>query len=1180
MRRFHVLLFTFLLALIQLSFAHKPIRNASLQKNNLRMNETLRTFNGKIDARSGVIRYLYAQKVGGYTGTAENIARAFINDRAQRFGVDVTRNELKTIAVKKSRGGVSVLFDQQYKGIPVFASRVVITLNKNNEVTFAASAFRPVKTEIATRASISESQAVTAARNYLQVSGKLIGRQYAEQSIFETADKGFRLCWRVVVPTEAPMGDWEIFVNAETGAIEHVKDMMMYHNGKGLVWDPDPLTTAGVTYGGAYKDNNDADSNELNDERMEVVLKDITYDGSVYKLEGPYAVLKDWESPSDNFPEPADSSQFRFTRNQQNFESVMAYYHVDKSTRHLILDLGYDEPKQHNFEVDPHGLSGDDNSHYVSSDNYLALGEGGVDDAEDADVIWHEHAHSFQTNLTGGMSYSGETMSLQEGSSDYWAASYSRITNDYNWGYVFSWDGHNEFWNGRRCDLDWVYPDDYVSGHDGGQIWSSALMDIWPQVGREVTDTDFIESHYIWGYDPGLQDAAQAYIQADENVYGGAHKSIIIDAFDAHGLVNKEDYMATITHTPLTDSEESATGYEVVATITAGADPLDPNRMWVVYGVSALTDSVLMSPTGNTNKYMGTIPDLGNNIDIQYYISVIDSGDNVSNDPTNAPTDYHSFHVGPDTENPVITHTALGDQALATWPATVTATVTDNMGVDTVICYYQVNGTDNLSTFPLLNTSGDTYEADFPIAASALSIGDTVHYYIFARDISSNQNTSREPASGFISFLIVDSKGSVLIVDDDPNGSKVDDSGKTPVSRSKDSYGKSADNIKTWLDELGYTTEEVTVSVALNKDFSSYDLIISSSGANTSPVSDSNYRDKLENWVADGSHKLLIEGGELGYDAISNPGYPSFASNVLHATTWKSDNSGNLQVVSGQSSHPIASTPNALPSSIGVSYSGYGDQDGVTPDANSYIVYEPANQTANAGILVYDNDSDETSAQIVYFAHNLDAITNSSDAKNLLENTVAYLLATPKGVISGTVDLTNTEDDSDVSVYLSGDAMDSTLTDVSGYYEFSGLSDGVYTVKVHKDGYTTTDSVHSGLTVNQDTVANNNYSLDPIVSAISGKNGNGIPSSYALRQNFPNPFNPTTTIRYQLPQASQVTLTVYNALGQKVAELVNRTQQAGYYSVRINARQFASGVYFYKLAAAEFVQMRKMLLVK
>ncbi len=1159
------------------AFAHKSRPASLLEKNNFKKGATLRTANGKIDAETGVIRYLYGRKVDGYSGSAEEIARAFISDKAQRFGLDVSRDELRTFAIKPSKGGTSVLFDQTFQGIPVYGSRIVITLNKLNEITFAASTFKPVKQRISTSSSLSENQAINAARNYLQVNGKLIGRQYAEQSILETTDRGFVLTWRVVVPTESPMGDWEVFVDATSGEIVHVKDMMMYHDGKGLVWDPDPLTTAGVTYGGLYKDNNDADSNELNDERIEVVLKDITYEGGLYKLKGPYAVLKDWESPTDTFPELADSSMFRFTRNDQNFESVMAYYHVDKSTRHLILDLGYDVAEQHNFEVDPHGLSGDDNSHYVTSDNYLALGEGGVDDSEDADVIWHEHAHSFQTNLTGGMSYSGETMSLQEGSSDYWAASYSRITNDYNWGYVFSWDGHNEFWNGRRCDLDWVYPDDYVSGHDGGQIWSSALMDIWIQVGREVTDTDFIETHYIWGSSPGLQDAAQAYIQADENVYGGAHKGIIIDAFDAHGLVDKADYMATITHTPLTDTEESAAGYDVVATITQGADPLDPNRMWVVYGVSALTDSVLMTATGGTNEYMGTIPDLGNEIDIQYYISVIDQGNNVSNDPSDAPTGYHSFHVGTDLEAPVITHTTLGDQALAQWPATVSATVTDNAGVDTVICFFGHNSTAALDSFPLVTSGNDLYENPFPLDAAALTIGDSIHYYIIARDIAQNTNSSREPANGFHSFSIIETKGLVLIVDDDPNGKAADNSGKTPVVRTKESYGKSADDIQTWLDALGYSTEKVTVATALNTNFSNYDLIISSSGANTSPVSDSNYRTKLEDWTATAGNKLLIEGGELGYDALSSPGYSSFAANVLHSTKWNTDNAGNLQTVSGQENHAILNTPNTIPSPLAISYSGYGDQDAVEADAQSYIVLEPANNSANAGILVYDNDSDPNSAQTVYFAFNLAAL-NSTEGKNLLDNSVAFLLAGPIGAISGTVDLTDTEDDSGVSVYLSGDAADTLTTNSSGFYRFSGLLDGTYTVKIHNSGYTTTDSVASGLTVNQDTVQNVDFSMDPIISAI-GKDGQ-TPREFALSQNYPNPFNPTTAISYQLSVGSEVRLIIYNQLGQKVRTLVNGKQEAGEYVLTFDASALSSGIYYYKLTAGRFVKIRKMILMK
>jgi hypothetical protein len=92
------------------------------------------------------------------------------------------------------------------------------------------------------------------------------------------------------------------------------------------------------------------------------------------------------------------------------------------------------------------------------------------------------------------------------------------------------------------------------------------------------------------------------------------------------------------------------------------------------------------------------------------------------------------------------------------------------------------------------------------------------------------------------------------------------------------------------------------------------------------------------------------------------------------------------------------------------------------------------------------------------------------------------------------------------------------------------------------------------------------------------------PTTFALEQNYPNPFNPSTVIRYALPVAAQVTLKVYNALGQEVATLVDGVQEAGYKSVAWNGANIASGVYFYRIAAtsgqATFRQVLKMLVVK
>jgi photosystem II stability/assembly factor-like uncharacterized protein len=89
-----------------------------------------------------------------------------------------------------------------------------------------------------------------------------------------------------------------------------------------------------------------------------------------------------------------------------------------------------------------------------------------------------------------------------------------------------------------------------------------------------------------------------------------------------------------------------------------------------------------------------------------------------------------------------------------------------------------------------------------------------------------------------------------------------------------------------------------------------------------------------------------------------------------------------------------------------------------------------------------------------------------------------------------------------------------------------------------------------------------------------------VPGRWSLEQNYPNPFNPTTTIRYALPQQSHVTLSVYNVLGQEVVVLVNEVEQAGYRSVTFDGSKLSSGMYFYRIKAGDFVQTRKLILVK
>ncbi len=99
------------------------------------------------------------------------------------------------------------------------------------------------------------------------------------------------------------------------------------------------------------------------------------------------------------------------------------------------------------------------------------------------------------------------------------------------------------------------------------------------------------------------------------------------------------------------------------------------------------------------------------------------------------------------------------------------------------------------------------------------------------------------------------------------------------------------------------------------------------------------------------------------------------------------------------------------------------------------------------------------------------------------------------------------------------------------------------------------------------------------------ENQRGLPKTFALYQNYPNPFNPTTAISYQLSAVSQVTLKVYDVLGREVATLVDGQENAGVYKVNFNASRYASGVYFYRIAAVgnggqRFAAIKKLMLVK
>jgi hypothetical protein len=110
----------------------------------------------------------------------------------------------------------------------------------------------------------------------------------------------------------------------------------------------------------------------------------------------------------------------------------------------------------------------------------------------------------------------------------------------------------------------------------------------------------------------------------------------------------------------------------------------------------------------------------------------------------------------------------------------------------------------------------------------------------------------------------------------------------------------------------------------------------------------------------------------------------------------------------------------------------------------------------------------------------------------------------------------------------------------------------------------------------QDINLDGTYGTPTGINPFSGK----VPEKYGLKQNYPNPFNPVTLINYQLPAKSEVKLSVYDVLGREVVVLVNENQSAGFYNVKFDGTKLASGIYFYKLSAGDFIETKKLILDK
>ena len=473
-------------------------------------------------------------------GQPEVMAMQFLLERGTELGLGADLSDLTVRATRFSPAGDTIRFQQHVDGVPVYGAEIAVTVDRDANVDFVMNGYKP-NARVHTTPRLNAAEARALALGYLETED--IGFERTGLVVYHNRGAS-RLAWKVELePVSGPVGSWELLVDANSGQIFRAQNRAVRVNGDGDVFDPDPLSSALAQYGDpGYTDGGDSDTPELVAEIFNRPLLDITFDGTNHNLVGPWAEIRDFENPSTGlFAQP--SSSFNFTRVQQGFEAVNTYYHIDTVMRYLNVTLGLNiTPYQYNGGVrfDPHGLNGSDNSHYLTGSGQVSFGEGGVDDAEDADVVIHELGHGLHDWVTnGGLS---QVNGLSEGVGDFVAQSYSRSFNqwapadpEYQW--VFHWDGHNEFWGGRTTGYGAIYPGGLVGQiHTDGQIWATCNMKIWDLIGRDKTETAFWSGLGMTNGSTNQEEAAQAVLDAAVNLgYSGADVSTIESTYQGCG---------------------------------------------------------------------------------------------------------------------------------------------------------------------------------------------------------------------------------------------------------------------------------------------------------------------------------------------------------------------------------------------------------------------------------------------------------------------------------------------------------------------------------------------------------------------------------------------------------------------------------------------------------------------
>lgn len=431
---------------------------------------------------------------------------------------------LVPIATRHSLLGTHTWYQQTFQGFPVLGGFYATHSDSATGVTSVQDG----RAEVG--GSPAQAAGVTGDRVRAEVSERLAGVVTRSELVIVPGATA-KLAW--LLETETGQGTVRSVLDASSGASLNEERIVKDVNGSGRVFDPNPVVTLqneGLT------DNSNRDSATFTPAYKTVTLTQLT--SGISTLKGAYA---------DNVSKNAVTSSTRtyaFNRSQAGFEQVMGYYHIT-TAQEYIHTLGFTDVNNSAQKYRTTGLT-DDNSFYDPSNDRITFGTGGVDDAEDAEVIWHEYGHAIQDDQVPGFGSTEQAGAIGEGFGDYWAFTMSipvsPATAATPLACIADWDSVS-YTSGtphclRRVDGTKVFPggaDGEV--HDDGEIWSRALFDIHNALGRTNANTVILEAQFNFAPNTTFAAAANQTVATAQSLFGTTAANSVRAAFHARGFI-------------------------------------------------------------------------------------------------------------------------------------------------------------------------------------------------------------------------------------------------------------------------------------------------------------------------------------------------------------------------------------------------------------------------------------------------------------------------------------------------------------------------------------------------------------------------------------------------------------------------------------------------------------------